>query len=83
MRIQQTLIKERTWIAQPGSETRPTNRELSPDRSDLCRPDVECRQAQFRPPGAGTSEVTDEADDEKYQCCIHPWMRTVVHVAEK
>jgi len=43
----------------------------------------ECRQAQFLPPGTGTSEVADEAGDEKYQCCIHPWMRTVVHVAEK
>ena len=43
----------------------------------------ECRDAQFLPPGAGTSEVADEAGDEKYQCCIHPWMRTVVHVAEK
>ena len=43
----------------------------------------ECREAQFLPPGAGTSEVTDEAGDEKYQCCIHPWMRTVVHIAEK
>jgi plastocyanin len=43
----------------------------------------ECREAQFLPPGAGTSEVADEAGDEKYQCCIHPWMRTVVHIAEK
>ena len=43
----------------------------------------ECRDAQFLPPGAGTSEGADEAGDEKYQCCIHPWMRTVVHVAEK
>jgi len=34
-------------------------------------------------PGATKSEVTDEAGDEKYQCCIHPWMRAVVHIAEK
>jgi len=34
-------------------------------------------------PGATWSEVTDEAGDEKYQCCIHPWMRAVVHIAEK
>ena len=34
-------------------------------------------------PGATTSEVADEAGDEKYQCCIHPWMRAAVHIAEK
>jgi hypothetical protein len=34
-------------------------------------------------PGAMRSEVTDEAGDEKYQCCIHPWMRAVVHISEK
>jgi plastocyanin len=43
----------------------------------------ECREAQFIPPGGGTSEVADDAGDEKYQCCIHPWMRAVVHVSEK
>jgi hypothetical protein len=35
------------------------------------------------PPGATRSEVTDEAGDEKYQCCIHPWMRAVVHISAK
>lgn len=43
----------------------------------------ECREAKFLPPGASTSEVADDEGDEKYQCCIHPWMRTVVHIAEK
>jgi plastocyanin len=43
----------------------------------------ECREAKFLPPGAGSSEVADDAGDEKYQCCIHPWMRTIVHVSEK
>lgn len=43
----------------------------------------ECREAQFLPPGAGTSEVADEAGVEKYQCCIHPWMRAVVQISEK
>lgn len=30
---------------------------------------------------AGGSSPTSEAEpgDEKYQCCIHPWMRTTVH----
>jgi plastocyanin len=43
----------------------------------------ECREAKFLPPGANTSEVADEQGDEKYQCCIHPWMRAVVHVSER
>lgn len=35
----------------------------------------------FIPPG-GTSErdVLDDEGTELYQCCIHPWMRTTVHV---
>ena len=46
----------------------------------------ECKNlplSAFLAPGATTSEVTDEAHDEKYQCCIHPWMRAVVHIAAK
>jgi plastocyanin len=32
-------------------------------------------------PGDRITEEFDEAgEDEKYQCCIHPWMRTTVHV---
>jgi plastocyanin len=34
-------------------------------------------------PGASSSETTDEAGVEKYQCCIHPWMRTEVRIAAK
>jgi len=34
-------------------------------------------------PGASSSEKTDEAGVEKYQCCIHPWMRTEVRIAAK
>jgi len=33
-------------------------------------------------PGATKSEVTDEAGDEKYQCCIHPWMRAEIHIVQ-
>jgi len=46
----------------------------------------ECKNlplSAFLAPGATVSEVTDEAHDEKYQCCIHPWMRAVVHIAAK
>ena len=34
-------------------------------------------------PGASSSEEEEEAGLEKYQCCIHPWMRAQVRIAEK
>jgi plastocyanin len=37
-------------------------------------------QAGVVEPGTHTTEDFDEAGDEKYQCCIHPWMRMVVHI---
>ncbi len=44
----------------------------------------ECTQLQpgdFLPPGGRSSETEDESGVEKYQCCIHPWMRTEVRIA--
>lgn len=38
------------------------------------------RSVDFLAAGATQSETEDEAGDEHYQCCIHPWMRTTVHV---
>ena len=35
--------------------------------------------ADFIAPGQSRVDVADEEGDELYQCCIHPWMRTVVH----
>jgi hypothetical protein len=38
----------------------------------------------FIAPGATyESDTEEEAGDEKYQCCIHPWMRLTAHVREK
>ncbi len=37
----------------------------------------------FLAPGASSSEKEEEAGVEKYQCCIHPWMRAQVRIAEK
>jgi plastocyanin len=34
-------------------------------------------------PGTSTSEEEEDAGVEKYQCCIHPWMRAEVRVVEK
>ena len=46
----------------------------------------ECRQlagGDFLAPGASFSEKEEDAGVEKYQCCIHPWMRAEVRIAEK
>lgn len=46
----------------------------------------ECNQlagSDFIAPGASSSEKEEEAGVEKYQCCIHPWMRAQVRIAEK
>jgi plastocyanin len=46
----------------------------------------ECTQlaaSDFLAPGASSSEEEDEAGVEKYQCCIHPWMRAEVRIARK
>lgn len=46
----------------------------------------ECRElapGDFVPPGGTVTETVTEEGDEKYQCCIHPWMRATVHVGKK
>jgi len=40
----------------------------------------ECKQAEDIPPGGRFDDTPDEAGVEKYQCCIHPWMRATVTV---
>ena len=51
-------------------------------------PDVapEClalASGDFVSPGGTFTETEDEEGNEKYQCCIHPWMRLDLHVTEK
>lgn len=41
------------------------------------------RTLQFLPPGASFHEETDEVGVEKYQCCIHPWMRAEIHIVQR
>ena len=46
-------------------------------------PDVapECTtEGTFVPPGGTDSESLDQTGELKFQCCIHPWMRTTVLV---
>jgi plastocyanin len=43
-------------------------------------PAPECLAATLElvPPGSSTTDDVEEEGTELYQCCIHPWMRTVV-----
>jgi len=46
----------------------------------------ECSQltpGNFIPAGGSSSEVEDEEGVEKYQCCIHPWMRAEIRVGKR
>jgi plastocyanin len=46
----------------------------------------ECGQLEpgdFLGPDASSMETEEDAGVEKYQCCIHPWMRAEVRVAAK
>ena len=46
----------------------------------------ECNQlapGDFLAPGARSAETEEESAVEKYQCCIHPWMRAEVRIVEK
>ena len=46
----------------------------------------ECSQltgGDFVAPGASFSEKEEDAGVEKYQCCIHPWMRAEVRISQK
>jgi hypothetical protein len=39
-----------------------------------------CELAVPLPAGASSSETENDAGVEKYQCCIHPWMRAEVRI---
>ncbi|HET9985213.1 MAG TPA: hypothetical protein VFQ38_16545 [Longimicrobiales bacterium] len=43
-------------------------------------PECAAMEGDFVAPGAQVPHLFDEEGTEKYQCCIHPWMRQVVRV---
>ena len=43
----------------------------------------ECSTSVDLPAGGSSSEMEHEAGVEKYQCCIHPWMRAEVRITKK
>ena len=45
-------------------------------------PECNPQAVQLLHPGDSFHETTDEVGVEKYQCCIHPWMRTEVRIVE-
>ena len=47
------------------------NTEVAPECLALAPSD-------FIPPGGTASDEVEDAGTEKYQCCIHPWMRAIV-----
>ena len=55
------------------------------ERMGLTEVAPECNMlapADFIPAGGSSSETEDEEGVEKYQCCIHPWMRAEVHIGK-
>jgi plastocyanin len=40
----------------------------------------ECASSTLIPAGGSQNDELDEEGTERYQCCIHPWMRTTVTV---
>jgi plastocyanin len=53
------------------------------ERMGLTTVAPECKSlapSDFIPAGGSSSETEEEEGVEKYQCCIHPWMRAEVHI---
>jgi len=90
MRVGQDLVAENhggevhtfTEVEEFGGGIVPLLNELT----GLTTVAPECQRlagGDFLAPGASSREKEDEAGVEKYQCCIHPWMRAEVRIAEK
>jgi plastocyanin len=45
-------------------------------------PECDPTKVQLLHPGDSFHETTDEVGVEKYQCCIHPWMRAEIHIVQ-
>jgi len=46
-------------------------------------PECDPTKVQMLHPGESFHETSDEVGVEKYQCCIHPWMRTEVRIVQR
>ena len=90
MRVGQTLVAQNrggethtfTEVEEFGGGIVPLLNQLT----GLTTVAPECQRlagGDFIPPGGSSSEKEEEAGVEKYQCCIHPWMRAEVRIKEK
>ena len=73
-----------TKVAEYGGGVVPfLNGVGTPGKTPLT-PAPECSSPAFIPiPGCGRDETEElAAGDHKFQCCLHPWMRTLVRVAD-
>jgi plastocyanin len=59
--------------------------QLLNDAGGFGAPIPECNEQTIErlDPGERSEEVENDEGVEKYQCCIHPWMRTIVHIVEQ
>lgn len=86
---QSLLVTNRGGEVHTFTEVEEFGGGLVPDLNELAGvPNVapECLSltpGDFVAPGQTFTETEDEEGDEKYQCCIHPWMRLDLHVTEK
>ena len=86
---QSLLVTNRGGEVHTFTEVEEFGGGIVPDLNELAGvPDVapECLNlaaGDFVAPGGTFTETEDEEGDEKYQCCIHPWMRLDLHVTEK
>jgi plastocyanin len=83
-RVGQTLLAvNRGGEKHTFTEVRQFGGGLNPILNELSHnPNVapECATSTLVDAGASTTDALDEEGTELYQCCIHPWMRTTVHV---
>jgi hypothetical protein len=72
----------------PFTEVEDFGGGIVPQLSELARVPIvapECQflsRGDFVAPGQTFEEDIEEEAEEKYQCCIHPWMRLTVSVSE-
>jgi len=71
-----------TRVAQFGGGIIPFLNDLAgtPNVAPEC---LNAKPSEFMLPGGTDSEALVQAGDIKYECCVHPWMRTTVHVRSK
>ncbi len=85
---QELLALNNGWEVHTFTEVEEFGGGIIPDLNALAGvpvPAPEClalAAGDFVPPGGSFADDVEEEGAELYQCCIHPWMRTVVSARE-